>query len=303
MAKRSGEDAGQSEVVPAPLPVPARPSAGESVGDLAETAIDRFGPVGVYLVTGGLGVASALSAGTIHVAWLIATVVTGALGVVYNKSEASNYKRMKRERDEAVEALGQAELSEKAAIRHEGSTRSTALELAVEELADQLGCGPRDRVTLFRVLPGDPPQLVTVERFARNPSFRTREEFQLFRADEGFIGKALTDGHVLCCDLPDPTDADAYQAAHARHGLIGRTAEELSMKSRSYFGFAVEAPSLRHDFVGVVMFESLDADRWADQGNQVVTLQERAKVSLGYLIMDPEPRPDEPGDDAKGVYP
>ena len=293
---------------PAPVartapPAVSAPSAGEVVASRTQGAIDRFGLVAAYVVPAGVGVAAALAHGTAKTVLLVIAVVLGALGVLYNNREAANNKLLKGERDTARNERDQAQRAEKAALRHEADTRSKAIELAIDSVMSDLGCAAHERATLFRLRPGDPPFLVAVKRSARNPLYRDREAYKLLGINEGFLGKALRDGHVLCNDLPDPSDETAYKEAHESHGLSTRAAADLSMKARSYFGVAIEAPEVGQEFIGVLMFESLDSGMWSDLEERVPQLRERLRVSVGYLIMEFDLGEDDAGEDAREVYP
>lgn len=75
------------------------------------------------------------------------------------------------------------------------------------------------------------------------------------------------------------------------------------MASRSYFGVAIESPEQRSGYVGVIMFESLDAGRWSDAAAKVEDIAARLKLSLGYLILQDMTRQDGERSEAQEVYP
>jgi hypothetical protein len=129
-----------------------------------------------------------------------------------------------------------------------------AVELSVI-LKDVLGYGDTERISVYRHRGG---AFQMIGRYSDNPVYRSRGR-SIYPDDEGIIGRAWREESATA-NLPDPdTEPDLYYEALKNEWNIDRgTAEEFTMRSRSYVTKALYEPK-GVDRVAIVVVESTEA--------------------------------------------
>jgi hypothetical protein len=120
---------------------------------------------------------------------------------------------------------------------------------------DKLKLRDTERVSVYKY---EEDSFVMLGRYSKNPKYCEKGRGK-YPASEGCIAKAWRCGKAFVDDLPDPDDDnDAYLTALKNNWNINKaTARGFKMKSRCYYGFAIE--NADHQRIAVVVVESVNA--------------------------------------------
>lgn len=136
-----------------------------------------------------------------------------------------------------------------------------------------------DRIT-FYVLDTDQSGeefFVNSGRYSKDPVF-DKVDHHKYAADKGFINLAYRRSCIFeCCDKGIETKT--YRQWHAKSGLSTSRIASLKMKSKLYFGFAIETNGVAS---AVIMIESTEHDRFTEA--ELIDVMNAEKESLENFV-------------------
>jgi hypothetical protein len=174
------------------------------------------------------------------VAWVSA--ILAAIGFIGTISRGRKLTAVQRD---LTRAEGQAATTER--------TVEALIRTELGLLSDSLKHFSTERVSLFLPVP-DGFRLVA--RWSRAPGLlgTTRT---IYPPNEGCLSSAWAAGSAAVTDLPDPlSDIEGWLAAQRQWGLSDETALSMTMRSRTYAAFRIEAAQPGKEALGVIVFES-----------------------------------------------
>ena len=118
---------------------------------------------------------------------------------------------------------------------------------------DKLGLCDTERVSVYKY---EEKAFVMLGRYSKNPEYCKRGRGK-YPADEGIIAKAWQNGEVFVTNLPDPDKEEGRYLDEMKNawGINKSTARNFRMKSRCYYGFAIEHADQQR--IAVVIIESI----------------------------------------------
>ncbi|HEV2122962.1 MAG TPA: hypothetical protein VGW38_09330 [Chloroflexota bacterium] len=154
-----------------------------------------------------------------------------------------------------------------------------ALSLFLVNVAKRYGLTAEERISVYAFDGVD--AFYQLARHSENTALKHpgRERYPY---DQGYLGAAWKGDPVYAAMVPDHSvDPDGYRRHHGELGLPDEVIDDLTMRSRAYFGFAVTDPA-GNQRVGVVMVESMRA-----QGLTTVkdAFADTDRLSLGGLVL------------------
>lgn len=119
---------------------------------------------------------------------------------------------------------------------------------------DKLKISDTERVSVYKFEEG---AFVMLGRYSKNPEYCKRGRGR-YPANEGIIAKAWQNGEAFVANLPDPrTEEERYlDEMKNTFGINKSTARNFKMKSRCYYGFAIE--NAEQQRIAVVIIESVN---------------------------------------------
>jgi len=121
---------------------------------------------------------------------------------------------------------------------------------------DKLGLRDTERVSVYKY---EESKFIMLGRYSKNPEYCKRGRGQ-YPANEGCIAKAWQNGEVFVASLPDPRTEEEHYLDKMKNtwGINKSVARNFKMKSRCYYGFAIE--NAEQQRIAVVIIESVNPE-------------------------------------------
>jgi len=144
---------------------------------------------------------------------------------------------------------------------------------------DKLGLSDTERISVYKFEEG---AFVMLGRYSKNPEYCKRGRGQ-YPANEGIIAKAWQNGEAFVANLPDPcTEEERYlDEMKNTWGINKSTARNFKMKSRCYYGFAIENSEQQR--IAVVIIESVNPEGLVKDEINRTLVNGEAKVIGNFL--------------------
>lgn len=149
------------------------------------------------------------------------------------------------------------------AIRSVHPELKQAWDVKFKTLSDSLGLSHKERISLYR---HENQKFILYHRFSDDPELR-KPGRPFYPENEGCISRAYREGKCEEANLPcSLTDMDGYKSAQLqKFQITSNVVDGFKMRSRSYAAYAIYDLNKR-DKVAVIVFESLDPDRFSSTG-------------------------------------
>lgn len=143
-------------------------------------------------------------------------------------------------------------------------------------LFEELKLTNSDRISLYRHN-GD--NFIMIGRYAKNPNYCRRGRV-IYPDSQGCIGKAWSEEQAFAIDLPDPLTDEALYIFRMKNlwMMNEETTRSLTMKSRNYAAYAIDNLNKPAQRIAVIVFESLDSNRFTDTTLPKSTLADKLKT-------------------------
>ncbi|MBD2067353.1 hypothetical protein H6F93_07390 [Leptolyngbya sp. FACHB-671] len=152
---------------------------------------------------------------------------------------------------------------------------------SLEQLAREIDFEGTERISIY--FHNESHEFISIGRYSENPNFDKKGRLS-YPDNEGCIGKAWNDGsgEAFVDDLPDPeTNLNEYLDTLKQDWNVKKeTARRFTMKSRTYYGYALKSDELPTRRIAIILFESTKAKAFT---KDILGSQRNLRIHLNTL--------------------
>ena len=144
---------------------------------------------------------------------------------------------------------------------------------------DKIGLSDKERVSIYKF---EEDTFIMLGRYSKNPEYCKRGRGQ-YPANEGIIARAWQNGEAFVANLPDPCNEEDRYLEEMKNtwGINKSTVRNFKMKSRCYYGFAIE--NAEQQRIAVVVIESVNPEGLVKDEIKKILVNGEAKAIGNFL--------------------